>query len=194
MAPAKYAAILPPRFNVFSSSRCGRSRWRRRSMDQKTRVAAKYRSNVGHGHYCCVPKMCSSKGDFAIPFLSRLSQLYFSPSSSSSLDPRHKMGRGQRIMVTSNMRVCSAAYFRESDYRVSAYAGTAAAQSCGRRNLVSNAVPSIFEWNRNLQPGSMRKRLWRNATHCHLRSDCVGSLPKRLVETMTENRRRYQLH
>ena len=37
-------ALLPPRFSVVSSGRCGRPRRRRRSMDQKTRVAVKYRS------------------------------------------------------------------------------------------------------------------------------------------------------
>ena len=38
---------------------------------------------------------------------------------------------GKDFKVTSNTRVCSA-HFRASDYRVSAYAGTAAAPSCGK--------------------------------------------------------------
>ena len=57
------AAALRTNVNVVSStsSRCGRSRRRRRSMDQKTSTSAKYRSNVGHGYYCRVPKCVHQK-------------------------------------------------------------------------------------------------------------------------------------
>ena len=106
--------------------------------------------------------LCSSIGDFAIPLFSRLS---YSPTCISRPQVRGawihaiRRDRSKDFKVTSNTRVCSA-HFRESDCRhgVSAYAGTAAAPiELWKRNLVPNAVPSLFEWNSSLHSGSKPK-------------------------------------
>ena len=77
--------------------RCGRPRWRRRSMDQKTRVTVKIQIKRGPWLLFRCSSVCSSIGDFAIPFFSRLSLAFFSTSSSWTMDSRHKMERGQSL-------------------------------------------------------------------------------------------------
>ena len=122
-------------------------------MDQKTRVAVKYRSNVGHGYYfgvpICVHRSATSPSPSFHAFPSPISR----PQVRGAWIHAIRRDRGKDFKVTSNTRVCSA-HFRESDYRVSAYAGTAASSiELGKRNLVPNAVPSLFEWNSSLHPG-----------------------------------------
>ena len=100
-------------------------------MDQKTRVAVKYRSNVGYGYYFGV-LMCVHRSRTS-PSLSF--HAFLRPTSRPQVHGAwiHAIRRdvGKHFKVTSNTRVCSA-HFRESDYRVSAYGGTAAALSCGK--------------------------------------------------------------
>ena len=170
MALVKDAALLPPRFSVVSSGRCGRPRRRRRSMDQKTRVAVKYRSNMDHGYYfgvpICVHRSATSPSPCFHAFPSPISR----PQVRGPWIHAIRRDRSKDFKVTSNTRVCCA-HFRESDCRVSAYAGTAAAPiELWKRNLVPNAVPSLFEWNSSLHSG-LKPRLRRSSTHCHLRID-----------------------
>ena len=130
MALVKGAASLPPRFNVVSSGRCGGPRRRKRSMEQKTRVAVKYRSSVGHGYYFGVPICVHRSATLPFPSFHAFPGLaYFPPQVHGAWI--HTIRRDVGFKVTSNTRVCSA-HFRASNYRVLAYAGTAAAPSCGK--------------------------------------------------------------
>ena len=131
-------------------------------MDQKTRVAVKYRSNVGHGYYfgvlMCVHRSTTSRSLSFHAFLGLFLALKFMEQAHGAWIHAIRRDVGKDFKVTSNTRVCSAHFRESSDNRVSAYAGTAAAPSCaGKRTLVPNAVPSLFESNSSLHPGLKRK-------------------------------------
>ena len=125
-------------------------------MDQKTRVAVKYRSNMGHGHYFGVPICVHRSATSPSPSFHAFPWPISRPQVRGAWIHGIRRDRGKDFKVTSNTSVCSA-HFRESDYRVSAYAGTAAAPiELWKKNLVPNAVPSLFEWNSSLHSGGAR--------------------------------------
>ena len=119
--------------------RCGRPLRRRRSMDQKTRVAVKYRSNVGHGYYfgvlMCVHRSTTSPSLSFHAFLGLFLALKFMEQAHGAWIHAIRRDVGKDFKVTSNTRVCSAHFRESSDNRVSAYAGTAAAPSCAGKGL-----------------------------------------------------------
>ena len=96
-----------------------------------------------HGYYCAVPE-CSNRSGSASADTKPLSFHRFPQNEARRKQWTVAIRRevGKNFQVTSNTRVCSAHFKEENFKKMTSYGA-----ECHVRQLISNAVPSSFDWN-----------------------------------------------